>query len=108
MKGFKMPGDLGAMMKQAQKLQQEVQRLQEQAKEFEAESSAGGGMVVAVANGKNQLVSLKIDKAVVNPSDIEMLQDLIIAAANEALKKVQERTASEMKKLTGGLGIPGL
>jgi hypothetical protein len=71
-------------------------------------AAAGGGMVVAVANGKQELVSIKIEKEVVNPEDLEMLQDLVVAAVNAALKSAQEMVAEEMKKLTGGMNIPGL
>jgi len=72
------------------------------------EASSGGGMVTVVVNGKYEIVSLKVEKEVVNSDDVEMLQDLITAAVNEGMRKVQEMTASEMSKVTGGLSIPGL
>lgn len=99
---------LGDIMREAQKLQTEMQRLQEEAKTKTVEASAGGGMVTVVANGGGEIVSIKIEKDVVNPEDVEMLQDLILAAANEALKRAQQMVNQEMAKLTGGLQIPGL
>lgn len=102
MKGF------GNLMKQAQQLQAKMLKVQEEMATRTAEATAGGGMVTAVANGKHELVSVKVEKEVVNPDDVEMLQDLILAAVNEALKKSQEMVAEEMKKLTGGMNIPGM
>ena len=99
---------MGNMMKQAQKLQTKMLRLQEELAEKTVETSAGGGMVKVVANGKQQVVSLQIEKEVVDPEDVEMLQDLILAAVNDALTKSQEMVSAEMSKLTGGLNIPGL
>lgn len=99
---------LGDIMREAQKLQAEMQRLQEEAKTKTAEASAGGGMVTVVASGGGEIVSIKIEKDVVNPDDVEMLQDLILAASNEALKRAQQMVNQEMAKLTGGLQIPGL
>ncbi|MDY6844461.1 MAG: YbaB/EbfC family nucleoid-associated protein [Thermodesulfobacteriota bacterium] len=96
------------IMKQAQKLQSQLQKMQEQLADKEVVASSGGGMVTAVANGKQEVVSIKIDPEVVDPNDIEMLQDLILAAVKEALKKSQEMVSEEMSKLTGGLKIPGL
>ena len=101
-------GQMGGMMKQAQKLQAEMMKLQEALGERTMEASAGGGMVKVVANGKQQVVSIRIEKEVVDPEDVEMLQDLILAAVNDALAKSQEMVSSEMGKLTGGLNIPGL
>lgn len=95
-------------MKQAQQMQQKMARLQEEASRRTAEASVGGGAVTAVANGKNQVVSLSIRKDAVDPEDVEMLQDLVVSAVNEALKKVQGEVAAEMEKITGGLNIPGL
>jgi DNA-binding YbaB/EbfC family protein len=95
-------------MKQAQLMQQKMARLQEEAAQRTAEATAGGGAVTAVVNGKNQILSLAIRKEAVDPDDVEMLQDLVMAAVNEALKKVQEEVAAEMGKITGGLSIPGL
>jgi hypothetical protein len=96
------------MMKQAQKLQAKMMRLQDELAEKTIESTAGGGMVKVVANGKQQIVAIQIEKEVVDPDDIEMLQDLIMAAVNDALTKSQEMVSAEMAKLTGGLSIPGL
>lgn len=96
------------MMKQAQKLQAQMLRLQEELAEKTVESSSGGGMVTVVANGRQQIVSINIEREVVDPEDVEMLQDLIQAAVNDALAKAQEMVSSEMGKLTGGLNIPGL
>ncbi|MBM4140162.1 MAG: YbaB/EbfC family nucleoid-associated protein [Nitrospira sp.] len=99
---------LGDLMREAQRLQTEMMKMQEEAKKKTVEATAGGGMVVAVASGAGELISLKIEKDVVNPDDIEMLQDLIIAAANEALRRAHEMVNEEMSKLTGGLQLPGL
>ena len=89
-------------------MQQQLQEAQEEAKSITAEGSAGGGMVKAVADGENQIVSITIEKDVVDPDDIEMLQDLIVAAANEALKRVQDSVQAEISKITGGMSIPGM
>lgn len=99
---------MGNMMKQAQKLQSKMLKMQEELAEKTVESSSGGGMVKAVANGKQQLVSIQIEQEVVDPEDIDMLQDLVLAAVNDALAKSQEMVSSEMGKLTGGMNIPGL
>ncbi len=96
------------MMKQAQQLQSKMLKLQEELAEKTVESSAGGGMVRVVANGRQQIVSIRIEKEVVDPDDVEMLQDLMLAAVNDALVKSQEMVSAEMSKLTGGLNIPGL
>ena len=96
------------MMKQAQKLQAQMLKLQEELAEKTVESSSGGGMVTVVANGRQQIVSIQIEREVVDPEDVEMLQDLVQAAVNDALAKAQEMVSSEMSKLTGGLNIPGL
>jgi nucleoid-associated protein EbfC len=99
---------LGDLMRQAQKLQEEMVKTQEEAKKKTAEATAGGGMVTVVASGAGEIISIKIEKDVVNPDDVEMLQDLIIAASNEALRRAQEMVGDEMSKLTGGMQIPGL
>jgi DNA-binding YbaB/EbfC family protein len=99
---------LGNIMKEAQKMQAEMARVQEEAKKKTAEATAGGGMVTVVANGASEVVSVKIEKDVVDPEDVEMLQDLIMAATNEALRRAQEMVNDEMSKLTGGMQIPGL
>jgi DNA-binding YbaB/EbfC family protein len=109
MKGFPgMPGNIQQLMKQAQKMQEDLKRVQADAELVTMEGSAGGGMVKVVANGKNQLVSIVIDRQVVNPDDIEMLQDLTLAACNDALEKVQENMKQQMSKLTSGMNIPGM
>ena len=99
---------MGNVMKQAQKLQAKMQRLQEEMAEKTIETTSGGGMVKVVASGKQQVVSIQIEKEVVDPDDVEMLQDLILAAVNDALLKSKEMVTQEMSKLTGGLNIPGL
>lgn len=99
---------MGNMFKQAQKLQSRMMQLQEELAERTVETSAGGGMVKVVASGRQQIVSIEIEKEVVDPDDVEMLQDLLMAAINDALAKSQEMVTSEMGKLTGGLNIPGL
>lgn len=99
---------LGDIMREAQRIQTEMQKMQEEAKKKTAEASAGGGMVTVTASGAGEIISIKIEKDVVNPDDIEMLQDLILAASNEALRRAQEMVNSEMSKLTGGLQLPGL
>ena len=96
------------MMKQAQKLQAKMMKLQEELAEKTVESSAGGGMVKVVANGRQQILSIQIEKEVVDPEDVEMLQDLVMAAVNDALAKAREMVGSEMSRLTGGMNIPGL
>jgi hypothetical protein len=103
-----MTKGFGNLIKQAQQLQSKMMKVQEEMAGRTAEAAAGGGMVVAVANGKQELVSIKIEKEVVNPEDVEMLQDLVVAAVNAALKTAQEMVAEEMKKLTGGINIPGM
>ena len=100
--------NLGEMMKQAKRLQEKMGSLQKEMETRTVETSAGGGMVAVVVNGKFELQSRKIDREVVNPDDLEMLQDLIVAAVNEGIRKAQEMTSAEMAKLTGGLKIPGL
>lgn len=101
-------GNMGQMMKQAQKLQEDMKQLQEELGEKRVEGTAGGGMVQAVATGKQELVSIEIEKDVVDPEDIEMLQDLVTAAVNEALRKSRDMVTEQMSRLTGGIDIPGL
>jgi hypothetical protein len=96
------------MMKQAQKLQSKMLKLQEELAEKTVETASGGGMVKVVANGRQQIVSIQIEKEVIDPDDVEMLQDLILAAINDALAKSQEMVSGEMSKLTGGINIPGM
>jgi DNA-binding YbaB/EbfC family protein len=99
---------MGNMMKQAQKLQAKMMKMQEELGARTVEAASGGGMVKVVANGKQQVVSIQIEKEVVDPDDVEMLQDLVLAAVNDALSRSQEMVSSEMSKLTGGMNIPGL
>jgi len=103
-----MTKGFGNLIRQAQQLQAKMQKVQEEMATHTVEASAGGGMITAVANGRQELVSIKLERDVVNPDDLEMLQDLIVAAVNAALKKSQEMVGEEMKKLTGGMYIPGL
>jgi DNA-binding YbaB/EbfC family protein len=103
-----MSKGLGDLMKQAQRLQSKMMELQEELAGKTVEATAGGGMVTVVINGKQELVSLTIDPEVVDRQEVEMLQDLIIAAVNEGVRKSQQMGADEMKKLTGGMAIPGL
>ena len=102
MKGF------GNMMKEAQRLQQQMMALQEEVAKKKVDATAGGGMVTVEANGKQELVSIKIDPEVINKDDAQMLEDLVLAACNEALRKSRELVQHELGKLTGGLKIPGL
>ena len=99
---------MGNMLKQAQQLQARMLRLQEEMAEKTVEATAGGGMIKVIANGRQQILSIQIEKEVVDPDDVEMLQDLVVAAVNDALQKSQEMVGAEMSKLTGGLNIPGL
>lgn len=103
-----MSQNFGNIMKQAKKMQERMARIQEELESKTVEASAGGGMISVVVNGKYEIVSLRIDKECVNPEDVEMLQDLVIAAVNEGIRKAQEMAAMEMSKITGGLNIPGL
>jgi len=95
-------------MKQAQQMQAKMMQIQEELEKRTVEASSGGGMVKAVVNGKFELLSLTIEKSVVDPEDVEMLQDLVVAAVNEAIRMAQEMTREEMAKVTGGMNIPGL
>ena len=100
--------NMNSMMKQAQKLQKKMLKTQEGLKIKTVEASAGGGMVKVIANGGQKIESIVLEKEVVDPEDIEMLQDLVMAAVNDALKKSQDMVSAEMGKLTGGLNIPGM
>jgi len=100
--------NISQMMKQAQKLQSKMMEMQAELGNRTVSAQAGGGMVEAVVNGRQELLSLRIDPEVVAPDDVEMLQDLITAAINEALNRAREMMAQEMSKLTGGMQIPGL
>lgn len=94
------------MIKQAQKMQQDMMRMQQELQEKEYEAAAGGGVVTATVTGKRELKALEIDPEAVDPDDVEMLQDMIVAAVNEALRAAENDAASTMQKLTGGLGLP--
>ncbi|HMM23093.1 MAG TPA: YbaB/EbfC family nucleoid-associated protein [Selenomonadales bacterium] len=101
-------GNMNNMMKKVQKLQADMTKLQEELKARTLEATAGGGAVKVVVNGEKQVVSLKIDPAAVDPEDMEMLEDMIVAAINEGIKKVDDLMAQEMGKLTGGMKLPGM
>lgn len=103
-----MGGNMAKMMKQVQKMQSDMLKLQEELAHRTVESTAGGGVVKAVVNGRQEVVSLEIKPEAVDPEDVEMLQDMVLAAVNDALKKAQEMVSSEMGKLTGGMNLPGL
>jgi DNA-binding YbaB/EbfC family protein len=105
--GFNL-GGMGDILKQAQDMQRRMQKVQEELKERVVEFAAGGGMVSAQANGAQELLSVKISKDVVDPNDIGMLEDLVVAAVNGVLKKANELNQKELGKVTGGLNIPGL
>ena len=99
--------NMNSLMKQAQKMQRKVEELQDSLEEKTLEVTAGGGAVKVVINGKKAIKELSISKDVVDPDDIEMLQDLIIGAVNEAIRQMEEKVNSEMSRLTGGMGLPG-
>ena len=103
-----MKGGLGNIMKQAQKMQEDMQKAQADLANIEVTGEAGGGMVKVIANGGQKIESIVFEKEVIDPEDVEMLQDLVLAAVNDALNKSQEMVSAEMGKLTGGLNIPGL
>ena len=100
--------DIGKLLKQAQQMQAKIAEMQERLAEQSVEASAGGGMVTVVMNGKHEIVSMRIDPEVVDPSDVEMLEDLVVASVNEARAQVDEMIKAQMSSLTGGLPIPGL
>jgi len=101
-------GNMGNLMKQAQKLQQDMERMQKELETKEFEASVGGGAVVVKTNGKKEVISINIKPEVVDADDVEMLEDLVLSAVNEALRKAEDETASKMGKLTGGMNIPGI
>lgn len=103
-----MRGGMGNLMKQAQQMQQKLAKMQEELAQRTVEASVGGGMVTVMVNGKNEVLRIKIEPQAVDPEDIEMLEDLVMAGVNEALRKAQEMVSTEMSKLTGGMKIPGL
>ncbi|MFL0197038.1 YbaB/EbfC family nucleoid-associated protein [Clostridium sp. WILCCON 0269] len=106
--GFGGGGNMNNLMKQAQKFQKQMEDMQSDLENKEFSATAGGEAVKVVVNGKKQIVSIQIKPEVVDPDDVEMLQDLVLTACNQALKNAEEQTAAEMKKLTGGLNIPGI
>jgi hypothetical protein len=99
--------NMNNMLKQVQKMQKDMAKVQEEVELKEVEASAGGGAVTVVASGKKQIMSISIKPEVVDPEDVEMLQDLIIAAVNEAIRQADEMVAKEMSKVTGGMNLPG-
>jgi len=101
-------GDFSNLLKQAQKMQKEIGRIQAEMKERVVEGSAGGGMVKVHVNGAQEILSVKIDPKVVDPDDVEMLEDLVTAAVKQGLKSAKELSDKEMAKLTGGFNLPGL
>lgn len=106
--GFPGGGNMNNLMKQAQKLQKQMEDTQKELENAEFEASVGGGAVSVKANGKKEILSINIKEEVVDPDDVEMLEDLILSAVNEVLRKAEEETSSKMGKLTGGMNIPGL
>jgi DNA-binding YbaB/EbfC family protein len=100
--------NMGNLMKKAQQLQEKMTKLQEELGEKTVETSSGGGMVAVVANGKQEIVSIEIDPEVIDANDIEMLEDLVLAAVNDALHQARQMVSEEMTKLTGGIKIPGI
>jgi len=100
--------NMSQMMKQAKKMQEQMAAVQAELHERIIEASAGGGAVIAKVNGKQRIVEIKIKPEVVDPEDVEMLEDLVMAALNDAIKQSQDMVSSEMSKITGGLNIPGL
>lgn len=100
--------NMNELLRQAQKMQEKIAKLQEELGDKTIEASAGGGMVTAVANGRGDIVSVNIEREVVSPGDVEMLEDLVTAAVNEAINRSREMAQQEMAKLTGGMNFPGL
>ena len=103
--GGGMPGNMANLMKQAQKMQRQMEEAQKAMEEMEATATAGGGAVEVTVSGKKEILKVKLTEDVVDPDDIEMLEDLIVAATNEALRKIDEASQQSMSKITGGLGI---
>ncbi len=102
------PQNMQSMLKQAQKMQEDMANLQAELEEREYEVAAGGGVVNVRINGKKEILSVKIDPEVVDPDDVETLEDLVVAAVNEAIKKVESTSNEEMQKITGGMSLPGM
>ncbi len=103
-----MPGNMNNMLKQVQKMQKEMEKAQAELEEKEFEVTAGGGAITIKANGKREILDIEIKPEVVDPDDVEMLQDLMVAAVNEVLRKVEETASKDMGKFTGGMNVPGL
>lgn len=101
-------GNMNNMMKQVQKMQKQMEDMQKNLEDQVVEASAGGGAVTAKVNGSKELIEIKIEEDVVDPEDVEMLEDLVLAAVNEAMRKAEEVASSQMQKITGGMNIPGL
>ena len=106
--GMNQKQNMNSMIKQAQKMQEEMERVQQETEEEQVEATSGGGAVKVVVNGKKELVSIKLDPDAVDPDDVETLEDLILAAVNEGVKKAEEIMSERMGAITGGLNIPGL
>ena len=106
--GGMMPGNMNQILKQAQKMQDNMQKMQQELEAKEFEVSVGGGAVTVKVNGKKEVLAINIKEEVVDADDVEMLEDLVLSAVNEALKKAEEASSNQMGKLTGGLNIPGL
>lgn len=101
-------GNINNLMKQAQKLQRDMEQAQKELETKEFEASVGGGAVLVKVNGKKEVLSINIKEEVVDPDDVEMLEDLVLSAVNQALRKAEEESANKMGKLTGGMNLPGL
>lgn len=106
--GMNQKQNMNSVIKQAQKMQEEMERVQQETEEEKVEATSGGGAVKVVVNGKKELISIKLDPDAVDPDDVETLEDLIIAAVNEGVKKAEEIMSERMGAITGGLNIPGL
>ena len=106
--GMGMPGNMNNLMKQAQRMQRQMEEGQKELEVKEFSAKSGGGAVEAVVNGKKELVKLTISEEAVDPEDVEMLEDLLVAAVNEGMRKIDEMTEAEMGKLTGGMKMPGM
>lgn len=103
-----IPGNMNQMMKQVQKMQRDMERMQQELEERVFEATAGGGAIHVKVTGKKELTEITLDKSIVDPDDVEMLQDLILVAVNEALKTADAETSREMGKITGGMNLPGM
>lgn len=101
-------GNMGQMMKQVQQMQKKMEATQKEIEEAKVTASSGGGMVEVEANGKKEILSIKIDPEAVDPEDVEMLQDLVLTAVNDAIKQVEQLSETKMGKITGGINLPGM